>query len=200
MPALLRFVLTLLLVAGCSAAAPGASPTAALTSPPTSAPTAAPSPTGEPTEAPTPSAAPTDVMGTPYCDPDAGYGCDAETPSARPSAEPTTAGEQVVVATAGEPDPYLVDPDGLSLYTFDNDAPGVSNCSGDCSASWPPLLVEPGVEVVADGPDGDLATIERGDVLQVTYNGAPLYYFSGDSAPGETNGEGIGGVWHLATP
>lgn len=84
---------------------------------------------------------------------------------------------------------------GLTLYVFDNDpvGQGVSNCNGDCASNWPPLLVNDGV---ASGVS-DLGTIVRSDnSVQATYNGRPLYYFAGDSAEGDTNGDGLGGVWH----
>jgi CxxC motif-containing protein (DUF1111 family)/predicted lipoprotein with Yx(FWY)xxD motif len=83
---------------------------------------------------------------------------------------------------------------GFTLYVFDNDlgSPG-SNCNGGCAANWPPLLVNDG------GATGvaDLSTITRNDgSLQATYDGRPLYFFSGDAAAGDTSGDGAGGVWH----
>ncbi len=32
---------------------------------------------------------------------------------------------------------------------------------------------------------------------QITYNGHPLYLFSGDTAPGDTTGQGVGDVWYV---
>lgn len=86
---------------------------------------------------------------------------------------------------------------GYSLYVFDNDlgAPG-SNCNGGCASSWPPLLVADGG---ASGVLG-LGTVMRNDgTVQATYEGRPLYFFSGDNAAGDTNGQGLGGVWWLVT-
>jgi predicted lipoprotein with Yx(FWY)xxD motif len=42
-----------------------------------------------------------------------------------------------------------------------------------------------------------MATTANGSQLE--YNGHPLYTYSGDTGPGQTNGEGIGGVWHVVT-
>lgn len=64
--------------------------------------------------------------------------------------------------------------------------------------TWPPVLAEGGATPAVEGVDADLvATVTRSDgSSQVTLNGWPLYRFSGDTAPGETNGEGVGGTWH----
>lgn len=93
----------------------------------------------------------------------------------------------------------LVDGDGNSLYLFIPDAQGDSTCYDDCEANWPPLT--DGAEA---GPDVDAALIgstTRTDGSdQVTYNGWPLYYFAGDAAPGDTNGQGLNDVWFVVSP
>ncbi|MEX1022140.1 MAG: hypothetical protein WD058_03230 [Dehalococcoidia bacterium] len=96
---------------------------------------------------------------------------------------------------------FLVGPEGLTLYVFTQDEPGVSNCSGQCLDNWPPLLAEEGQEVDAPtGAGGEFATIERDDgTLQVTYDDAPLYYWMGDAQPGDTTGHGVSDVWFVAT-
>jgi predicted lipoprotein with Yx(FWY)xxD motif len=33
---------------------------------------------------------------------------------------------------------------------------------------------------------------------QVTYKNRPLYRYSGDTKAGDTNGDGVGGIWHVA--
>ncbi|TVP71219.1 MAG: hypothetical protein EA340_04900 [Nitriliruptor sp.] len=97
---------------------------------------------------------------------------------------------------------HLVDGDGLTLYLFDNDEPGESNCTGDCLASWPPLTVDDEPNW-GDGVDGDLVgTIEREDdgSTQVTYDGMPLYFWAADAAPGDVNGQGVNDVWWVVAP
>lgn len=151
----------------------------------------------------------------------------AETPTATATTEATTAtseatstatesatetatetpssggGTTVSVTTEGELAPYLVGPEGMTLYLFTNDTEGVSNCTDQCIQNWPPLLVEAGEEPTAseDAP-GELGVIEREDGLgrQVTYNGIPLYYWQGDQAPGDTTGQGVGEVWFVVPP
>jgi predicted lipoprotein with Yx(FWY)xxD motif len=88
--------------------------------------------------------------------------------------------------------------EGMTLYVFTNDNGGPSTCNDDCATTWPPFLSE-GELSVGDGLDDSLfATATRADGdEQVTVDGSPLYTFSGDSAPGDTNGQGIGGVWFV---
>jgi predicted lipoprotein with Yx(FWY)xxD motif len=112
----------------------------------------------------------------------------------------TIAPETVVASESGD---FLVaGAGGKSLYTFDNDEEGVSNCSGDCLEAWPALTVGEADRLVGGaGVEGELGTITRDDgALQVTYNGMPLYFYAEDAAPGDTTGDGVGDVWHLAAP
>lgn len=95
----------------------------------------------------------------------------------------------------------LTDQNGMTLYTFANDQPGMSVCNGGCAGIWPAFQPPAGDLVLPDGASGALDMITRADgTMQVTYNGMPLYYFSGDMNPGDTNGQGIGGVWYAAQP
>jgi predicted lipoprotein with Yx(FWY)xxD motif len=91
----------------------------------------------------------------------------------------------------------LTDADGRTLYFFDKDdaTKPASACAGGCLTNWPPLLTSDG-NGVGTGLDAKLLAHNTAD--QYTYNGRPLYRFSGDSAPGDTSGQGVGGVWHVA--
>jgi predicted lipoprotein with Yx(FWY)xxD motif len=90
----------------------------------------------------------------------------------------------------------------MTLYRFEKDGAGVSNCNGGCAAAWPPLVVAAGQAPTAgDGVTGKLDVITRQDgSLQVTYNGLPLYFFASDSNPGDTNGQEVGDVWYVVHP
>lgn len=82
---------------------------------------------------------------------------------------------------------------GMTLYQFDKDVPasGTSACTAACIATWPPLTVPAGSPpTAASGLSGQWGTIVRSDGMgtQVTYNGRPLYVYSGDSKPGDANG------------
>jgi predicted lipoprotein with Yx(FWY)xxD motif len=118
-----------------------------------------------------------------------------------PSVAPSVAanGPTVSVSTAG----YFVGPNGMSLYAFDKDAANTSNCqSGQCLANWPALAPSAsGTVTVGTGLSAtDFATIARQDgSMQVTFKTVPLYFFVGDKVPGDTKGDGVAGIWHLAT-
>jgi predicted lipoprotein with Yx(FWY)xxD motif len=96
----------------------------------------------------------------------------------------------------------VVDGSGRTLYRFDKDSasPPTSNCTGACAQLWPPILV--GTQITLSGINRSLlGTIKRSDgAVQLTLNGWPLYRYAGDSAPGQTNGEGVGGVWFAVRP
>ena len=94
---------------------------------------------------------------------------------------------------------FLIGSNGMTLYIFLPDEPGVSNCSGDCADAWPPLTVADGEQpMAAAGVSGVLGTIVRDDgSIQVTLDDAPLYYFVNDAAVGDANGEGINDVWFV---
>jgi predicted lipoprotein with Yx(FWY)xxD motif len=87
---------------------------------------------------------------------------------------------------------------GRTLYLFTPDAGGTPTCNDDCATSWPALVAD-GTPTVGDGLDATLfasATRDDGDE-QVTVDGWPLYFFSGDVSPGDTNGQGVGDVWYV---
>ena len=94
----------------------------------------------------------------------------------------------------------LGDGNGRILYMFTNDGPNVSNCTGMCLDSWPPLLAVEDI-TVGEGVNDLLlgeALLEDGSLI-VTYNGMPLYYWVGDMLPGDTNGQGINNVWFVVS-
>jgi len=97
---------------------------------------------------------------------------------------------------------FLVNSDGMTLYRFNPDEPGVSNCSDECAANWPPLLVGEGELPRGNaGVVGQLGTTDRDDGgRQVTYEGMPLYLWVNDSVPGDTTGHTVGDVWFVVAP
>jgi len=92
----------------------------------------------------------------------------------------------------------LVDAEGFTLYLFTNDEGGQSACTGGCAETWPPVEA-PDDPAVGEGLDESLVgAIERDDgSMQLTYGDAPLYRYSPDGSPGDTTGQGVGGVWFV---
>ncbi len=120
-----------------------------------------------------------------------------------PGAAATGAGGLVLaVATSPTLGMYVAGKDGMSLYVFTNDTGSTSTCTGDCAGTWPPLTVASASDVTAgSGVTGTIGTSARADgTTQVTFNGHPLYYYSGDSKAGDTNGQGKFNKWYLASP
>ena len=87
----------------------------------------------------------------------------------------------------------LAGPNGLTLYTHAGDTATSSTCSGACAAAWPPLETT-GAPMGGFGVTGQLGTLTRADgTTQVTYAGKPLYYWQGDTKPGQVTGNGVDG-------
>jgi predicted lipoprotein with Yx(FWY)xxD motif len=139
----------------------------------------------------------------------AGTSSTSSTTAASPAGTTGTssAGSQVAadaVANAKIGSSILVNSSGMTLYTFSADTAGMSACTGGCATAWPPLTVPSGTTPKGgSGATGTFATITRSDgTLQVTWNGRPLYTFSGDSSAGATNGQNLtsdGGTWTVVT-
>jgi predicted lipoprotein with Yx(FWY)xxD motif len=91
----------------------------------------------------------------------------------------------------------------MTLYLFTKDAPGKSNCSGDCLVKWPPLTAVDLKQVKA-GPGVDASKLGLADLPDgkkiVTYNEMPLYYWINDKKPGDTTGQNVGNVWFVVPP
>ncbi|MFC6598650.1 hypothetical protein [Kitasatospora paranensis] len=97
----------------------------------------------------------------------------------------------------------VTDGNGFTLYRFDHDtaSPPASNCNGGCATLWPPVVATGGTPQLK-GIDAKLvSTVTRADgTRQVTLNGWPLYRYSQDSKPGDTKGQGFGGIWFVTAP
>ncbi|PSJ28276.1 hypothetical protein B7P34_13275 [Streptosporangium nondiastaticum] len=122
-------------------------------------------------------------------------------PAVKPEA---TRWVQLTASKAGALDPVVVNGAGFTLYRFDKDSanPSKSACNGECATTWPPVLVAPGGKIFLDGVDkSKVGVVKRDDgTRQVTVGGRPVYRFSKDTKPGETNGQGVGGTWFGVTP
>ena len=91
----------------------------------------------------------------------------------------------------------------MTIYLFMPDAQGTPTCTDSCAETWPPLTVDDASQLTGgDGVDPSLlgTTEHPAAGIQVTYNGWPLYFFTGDSSPGDTNGQGQGEMWYVLDP
>ena len=88
----------------------------------------------------------------------------------------------------------LTDAQGRTLYLYVPDyAASSPQCTGSCAQAWPPLMASGAVQAQR-GAKQSLLGVENG---QVTYNGRPLYYYAGDTGPGQTNGEYVAAIWYV---
>jgi predicted lipoprotein with Yx(FWY)xxD motif len=96
--------------------------------------------------------------------------------------------------------PGFVNASQRTVYVFDSDTTAnQSTCSGQCANIWPPVTVAAGTTLPANW-----TMFMRADgSQQLAYKGRPLYTYVVDTAPGQTNGDGINsfnGLWHIARP
>lgn len=132
-----------------------------------------------------------------------GSGAAASSAPASPAAASSgsaAAGNSVLKSTKMGSAVVLTNAKGFTLYWFGPDTSTSSKCNATCAKYWPPVK---GPVTAGTGVTGKLGTIKRSDgSLQATYNGHPLYTYVGDTAPGQTKGNGLklsGGVWHEVT-
>jgi predicted lipoprotein with Yx(FWY)xxD motif len=132
-------------------------------------------------------------------------GCGRSPSSSSVTGAATPGGRTVTVLARSLPDvgTVLVDSQGYALYVFAPDEHRAMTCTGSCLGSWPPLLLPSGGTLAAGagvkpallGSDPDPA---GGRV--VTYDGWPLYTYTGDTQPGQATGQDIdlnGGEWYV---
>ena len=103
------------------------------------------------------------------------------------AAEPAMIGD----TSAGK---VYTDHKGMTLYTYDKDEAGKTNCYDKCAANWPPFAA------AADAAaEGEWTIVDRTDGTKMwAYEGKPLYTYVDDKKAGDVTGDGKGGVWHVA--
>jgi len=111
---------------------------------------------------------------------------------------PISSDTMYVTKTNPEKGTYMTDLRGITLYMFDEDVQGASNCNDSCSTKWPPYLA---VEPVPSQLPKNITVITRTDrSKQYAWKGMPLYYSSSDTQVGDLAGDRVGGVWHIIKP
>jgi len=115
-----------------------------------------------------------------------------------PTQNTNTSGNIYLTKTDATKGNYMTDFAGMTLYTYDKDTKGVSNCSGGCLAAWPAYTS--GATAQSTLP-ANITVITRSDgSKQFAWKGMPLYYYAKDKVAGDITGDGVGGVWHIIKP
>lgn len=105
--------------------------------------------------------------------------------------------DTAAVTIKGMSEKVLTDAKGMTLYYVNSDTPSSSSCTGGCAQIWPPLL-STSTPTSEDKLPGKLTMVKTANGSQVAYQGHLLYRYSGDTAKGQTNGQGIAGKWWVA--
>ncbi len=95
-------------------------------------------------------------------------------------------------ATKGK---YMTDFQGMTLYTYDKDTAGVSNCYNGCAKAWP--VYTSGATAEKMLPENITVITRKDGTKQFAWKGMPLYYYVQDTKAGDITGDGVGGVWHI---
>jgi predicted lipoprotein with Yx(FWY)xxD motif len=122
----------------------------------------------------------------------------AAAPSSAPAGTPVVSTKKTALGT------FLSDGQGRALYLWNADKGTMSTCSGECAQDWPPLTTKTTPKAAGGVKSSLLGTTKRADgSREVTYAGHPLYYFEGDTGPGQTTGQGsgaFGAPWWVVSP
>lgn len=133
------------------------------------------------------------------------YGGGTTNPPATPPATGGNASAVIQTATVivnEQSVTVLTNASGRTLYDLTADTPRSTACSGSCTTIWFPLLAT-GAPSSATPLPHQVSALTDANGQQVEYDGHLLYTFSGDTAAGQAQGEGIhsfGGTWHVVTP
>jgi len=125
------------------------------------------------------------------------------TPSTATTGHAAAASSVTIKTESTSKGTVLTNADGLTLYWFAADTATQSKCNGSCATYWPPVIGTPTAAAGTSLPHG-FGTIKRADgQIQATYDGHPLYTYTGDTAAGQVNGNGLnasGALWWAVTP
>jgi predicted lipoprotein with Yx(FWY)xxD motif len=138
----------------------------------------------------------------------AGCSSTAGAPTTVASASPSTSASKAPAANpdaaiaSGKLGQIIVDGKGMTAYVWDKDTAnsGVSACTGTCATLWSAITSTSATPTIT-GVTGTVATITGvSGGKQITINGLPLYTFTKDTKPGDTNGQLVLNIWHVLSP
>jgi predicted lipoprotein with Yx(FWY)xxD motif len=116
----------------------------------------------------------------------------------------SASGATVITTASSSAGTVLTSSSGRAVYLWAKDTGDKANCTGACAGAWPPVTTTGAPTASGSVKASDLGTITgSGGAKQVTYDGHPLYYFSGDTGPGTASGQGLdafGAKWWLVAP
>ena len=123
-------------------------------------------------------------------------GCQMATNELNPGREALKAADKAPLGKV------VVSEEGRTLYMFVKDEPHESYCYGACASVWPPVTTKGAPEV--EGLDQTKVTLIKRDdgLMQVVYNGHPLYYYQGDAAADDHYGQEkdqFGAEWYAVS-
>ncbi|MGC8487909.1 MAG: COG4315 family predicted lipoprotein [Clostridia bacterium] len=126
----------------------------------------------------------------------------ASSPSNAPAASSSANTAPVTTATVtvgGKSETVLTNASGYTLYYYDKDTPTSSACTGSCAGIWPAVTTSAS-KLSSPSGLGPFSVLKDANGSQVEYKGHPLYTYTGDTAPGQANGQGKFGLWWVVTP
>jgi predicted lipoprotein with Yx(FWY)xxD motif len=128
----------------------------------------------------------------------------APAPSAAAAPSATSGGPLLAAKEEAKLGTIVADAEGYTLYRFDKDTakPPTTTCVDACATKWPPVTVDPKGKLSLEGVDKSaIGMVQRPDgTSQLTLGGWPIYRFAGDTQPGATSGQGVGGTWFAVKP
>lgn len=122
----------------------------------------------------------------------------ASSPAATSSQSSAASSALTLMTSSAGGKSIVVDGKGKTVYVYtrDNQGATTSACTGGCATLWPAVTSD-GTPTL-QGVTATVGSIKTADgKMQVTLNGMPIYYYSKDTAPGQTNGQGTAGVWYV---
>ncbi len=124
--------------------------------------------------------------------------------SQQPLARAAHATQATVTVRSSAYGRILFDGRGRALYAFTHDPRGRTTCTGACAKAWPPYVISVRARAATGVKASLLGVVRRPDgTRQATYGGRPLYYYIGDTKPGQVlcqNVTEFGGVWLVMRP
>src|SRR5260370_424418 len=140
------------------------------------------------------------VMVVSACGSTTSTGSTPSTPTATPTTASTSTVQTAQATVNGKTTTILTDTQGKTLYYFTPDTEAKHACAGACAQTWPPVLYTgSSTPTSSTSLPGTLSALSDTNGTQVEYGGYLLYTYSGDTAAGQTKGEGLFGKWYVAT-